>query len=107
MLLEGHIEHIVFRNEENGYTVGRFRSNKDDELIVVTGTLMGVQPGENLLCEGDWKNDKRYGLQFVIQRFEVRMPTSAEGIEQYLGAGQVSGIGPATAKKIVEKFGTT
>lgn len=108
MLLEGHLEHIVFRNDENGYTVGRFRPNgEEDKLVVITGTLMGVQPGENLICKGDWKNDKKYGLQFNIQSFEVRMPTTAEGIEQYLGAGQVSGIGPAFAKRIVAKFGTT
>ena len=106
-LLEGHLEHIVYRNEENGYTVGRFRANNGEEPITITGTLMGVQPGENLICKGDWKNDKKYGMQFIIQSFEVRMPTSAEGIEQYLGAGQISGIGPAFAKRIVDKFGTT
>ena len=67
---------------------------------------MGVQVGENLCCKGEWKNDKKYGLQFNIKSFETRMPTTKEGIEQYLSAGQVAGIGPAFAKRIVAKFGT-
>ncbi len=102
--IEGALLHIIYRNEENGYTVGRIKSAADNSVIMITGLLMGVQPGERLQCKGAWKNDKKYGLQFSIDTFEVQLPDDCEGIEQYLASGQIAGIGEAFAKRIVDKF---
>jgi exodeoxyribonuclease V alpha subunit len=105
-ILEGQLSHIIYRNEENGYTVGRLAASGELEEAVITGTMMGVQVGENLICHGSWKNTDRYGKQFQVESFEVRMPTTKDGVEKYLSAGQIAGIGPVYAKRIVQKFGT-
>ncbi len=105
-ILEGQLTHIIYRNEENGYTVGRLSVDTELEEVAITGILMGVQIGENLICSGLWKKTERYGTQFQVESFEVRMPNSRDGVEKYLSAGQIAGIGPVYAKRIVAKFGT-
>ena len=104
-ILEGSLEHIVFRNEENGYTVGKVLPVGQAEVCTVVGSLMGVQVGETLICQGKWRSDKRFGKQFAVEQFEVKIPSTTRGIEQYLSSGSVAGVGAAFAKRIVDHFG--
>lgn len=76
-----------------------------DDLVTLVGNLLEVPAGSVLLCEGDWKVDKRYGSQFVCQSWEEVMPATVYGIEKYLGSGLVKGIGPKFAQLIVRQFG--
>ena len=103
MALIGTIEDIVYRNEENGYTVARLE--KDDSVVTVVGKFIDVQVGASVKLEGKFEKTK-YGVQYSFQSYEMSMPKSLAGIEKYLGSGLIKGIGPITAKKIVEKFGT-
>jgi len=103
--IEGIVERIVFRNEENGFTVVRLLENGKASETTAVGCLFGVQEGELLICEGFWKEDKRFGRQFSIQSFEVDVPSTTLGIEKYLASGAVAGIGPVIAKRIVDFFG--
>jgi exodeoxyribonuclease V alpha subunit len=108
--IEGSVESIVFRNEENHYTVARFRPNDSgrllrDELTTIVGALPGVQVGELLSIEGEWETDPRYGRQLHVNSFVQRLPASPEGIVRYLSSGLIKGIGPKKAQKIVDHFG--
>ncbi|WP_052597270.1 ATP-dependent RecD-like DNA helicase [Aureispira sp. CCB-QB1] len=103
--IEGSLEHIIYRNEENGYTVGKILETGHANVTTVVGSMMGVQVGETLLCEGYWKNDKKFGKQFVVEAFDVKIPSTTRGIELYLASGSVAGIGAVFAKKIVDHFG--
>lgn len=103
--IEGSLEHIVYRNEENGYTVGKLLKMGYAEITTVVGSMMGVQVGEILICEGHWKNDKKFGKQFVVASFDVKIPSTTRGIELYLASGSVAGVGAAFAKRIVDHFG--
>ena len=77
-----------------------------NDLVTLVGTMLDVPVGSVLLCEGDWKVDRKYGQQFMVQSYEEVMPATVYGIEKYLGSGLVKGIGPKFAKLIVGKFGT-
>ncbi|MGH2494348.1 MAG: SF1B family DNA helicase RecD2 [Ktedonobacteraceae bacterium] len=108
--LEGSVESIVFRNEENHYTVARFRPNDSgrlfrDDLTTIVGTLPGVQVGELLAVDGEWEKDPKYGRQLHVTTFVQRLPASPEGITRYLGSGLIKGIGPKKAERIVSYFG--
>jgi exodeoxyribonuclease V alpha subunit len=103
--IEGSLEHIVYRNEENGYTVGKLLEMGNADITTVVGSMMGVQVGETLTCEGHWKKDKKFGKQFVVEAFNVKIPSTTRGIELYLASGSVAGIGGAFAKRIVDHFG--
>ncbi len=108
--LEGSVESIVFRNEDNHYTIARFRPNDSgrllrDELTTIVGALPGVQVGELLSIEGEWEKDPRYGRQLHVSSFVQRLPASPEGIVRYLSSGLIKGIGPKKAQRIVDHFG--
>jgi exodeoxyribonuclease V alpha subunit len=103
-LIEGTIISVIYKNEENAYAVCRLNSILDNTIVVITGYLAAIQPGEFISCQGIWKNDKKYGLQFSVNSFEVKLPNDLDGIERYLGSGIIAGIGEAYAKRIVEKF---
>jgi len=108
--LEGSIESIVFRNEDNHYTVARFRTNDSgrlfrDDLTTIVGALPGVHVGELLSVEGEWEKDPRYGRQLHVTSFTQRLPASKEGITRYLSSGLIKGIGPKKAERIVNHFG--
>ena len=100
------IDHITYQNQENGYSVMRVKVKDYKDPVTLVGNLLDVPVGAVLLCEGDWKMDKRYGNQFVAETWEEVMPAAVYGIEKYLGSGLVKGIGPKFAHLIVEKFGT-
>src|SRR5437660_2223030 len=108
--LEGSVENIVFRNEDNHYTVARFRPNDSvrlfrDDLMTIVGTLPGIHVGELLSVEGEWEKDPKYGRQLRVISFVQRLPASTEGITRYLSSGLIKGIGPKKAQRIVEYFG--
>lgn len=102
MQIEGPIEEIIFRNEQNGYTV--FIIDFHDTPVVCVGKLMNANVGENLSLEGEYVNNAKYGYQFNFSTYEVVRPTSLAGIERYLSSGLIKGVGPATAKNIVKHF---
>src|SRR2546423_7070081 len=108
--LEGSVENIVFRNEDNHYTVARFRPKDSgrlfrDDLMTIVGMLPGIHVGELLKVEGEWERDPRYGRQLHGTNFTQRLPGSTEGIIRYLSSGLIKGIGPKKANLIVEHFG--
>lgn len=100
--LIGIIEDILFQNNENGYTVAKF--NTTNQLHTVVGTIPYITIGQKLKLSGEWVVHKQFGQQFKIESFEEVLPNSLIGIEKYLSSGIIMGIGPVTAKKIVEKF---
>ena len=100
------IEHITFQNSENGYSIMKAKVKEHPDLVTLVGTMLDVPVGSVLLCEGDWKIDRKYGQQFEVQSFEEVMPATVYGIEKYLGSGLVKGIGPKFAQLIVRQFGT-
>ena len=100
------VERITYQNTENGYSVMKVKVKGYDDLVTLVGNLLEVPAGSVLLCEGEWRVDKRYGQQFQCETWEEVMPATAYGIEKYLGSGLVKGIGPKFAQLIVGHFGT-
>lgn len=103
--LHGVLEKIIFENPENGFVIARIQEEKKREHTTVVGSLGSVQVGETLTLEGEWENNKKFGPQFKISKFQVLAPNTVHGIEKYLGSGLIKGIGPVMARRIVEKFG--
>lgn len=99
------VERITYQNPENGYSILKVKVKDYSDLVTVVGNLLDVPVGSVLLCDGDWKVDKRYGRQFVAQTWEEVMPATLYGMEKYLGSGLVKGIGPKYARAIVSRFG--
>ena len=99
------LEHITYQNEENGYTVARMHRLDSDEIFTAIGYFAGLGEGETMEIRGSWKTHSKFGRQFVVDSFEFREPQTEQAIESYLAAGTVSGVGPATAKAIVQAFG--
>ncbi|MGN0562603.1 MAG: ATP-dependent RecD-like DNA helicase [Candidatus Fimenecus sp.] len=102
-ILQGTVEDIKFRNEQNGYTV--LEVGCEDELVTAVGTFSDISVGESVRLSGAWTFHSTFGRQFKVEAFEREMPATAEQLYNYLAAGAVKGIGPATAQKIIEKFG--
>ncbi|MDD4461901.1 MAG: ATP-dependent RecD-like DNA helicase [Eubacteriales bacterium] len=99
-VLEGMIADIIFRNEQNGYTVCTLR----DETVVV-GTLPFIHPGETVRFTGRWVDHPDYGRQFQADHFELAIPRTAKAIRHYLASGLIQGIGEKTADRLVRAFG--
>ncbi len=99
----GSVERVVFRNEENGWTVLELEAG--DELHKVVGVLPATGAGELLRLKGRWVEHPSFGRQFRVEQAEQQLPAGADAILRYLSSGAVKGIGPATAVRIVEKFG--
>ena len=102
--VEGTVEHLIFQNEENGYTVLSLLTDLG-EVITVVGCIPCVAPGEGLTVTGTWVNHPSYGPQVTAELIERRMPEGEDEIVSYLASGIIKGIGPATAARLVEKFG--
>lgn len=101
--LEGTVEYITFHNEQNGFTV--LELSTDSELITVVGTFPMISVGETLELVGSFDTHPTFGRQFKAQMCERKMPSTAAAILRYLSEGGIKGVGPATAKRIVDKFG--
>ncbi len=102
---EGTIEDIVFRNEENGWTVASFHLDGSGRVSAV-GIMPFLAAGEHVILDGELTEHRDYGEQIKVSSYEISMPQTRGALEKYLGSGLIKGIGPATAKLIVRKFGT-
>ena len=102
--VDGTILSLIFQNEENGYTVLRLVTG-DGEIITVVGCIPCAAPGENLIVTGVWMNHPTHGEQLKAEQVERHMPTTETEILSYLSSGVIKGVGPATAQRLVERFG--
>jgi len=103
--IEGTVERITYHNQDNGYAVLRFLPYGEKDIITAVGRFLAVDVGESFILHGDWYSHPEYGRQFKVEEYQLILPKSELGIERYLGSGMIRGIGPVTAKKIVDKFG--
>ena len=102
--VEGTVQHVIFQNEENGYTVLGLLT-EEGELVTVVGCIPCVAPGEKLTADGLWVSHPSYGQQFAAETVERLMPETEEELISYLSSGIIKGVGPATAERLVERFG--
>ena len=100
--IQGYVDHIIYRNSENGYTVLVLIC--EEEEITCVGILYGIGEGEAIEAEGQYKEHSTYGRQFQINSYEIKAPEDVMSIERYLGSGAIKGIGMAMAARIVKKF---
>lgn len=100
--LAGYVEHIIYRNADNGYTVLNLVSGEDE--ITCVGIFSAIAEGENIEATGDYTEHPTYGVQFKVESFEEKAPEDKEAIERYLGSGAIKGIGLALAARIVRRF---
>lgn len=101
--IEGYVDHIIYRNQENGYTVASLIV--DGEEVTCVGTFQTLSEGETICGKGRYTEHPSYGQQFSIYSYETVVPQDAFAIERYLGSGAIKGIGAALAARIVRKFG--
>lgn len=100
--LTGYVEHIIYRNADNGYTVLNLVSGEEE--ITCVGTFSAIAEGENIETTGEYTEHPTYGRQFKVDSFEEKAPEDEEAIERYLGSGAIKGIGLALAARIVRRF---
>ena len=103
MEIKGEVTDIIYQNEVNSYTIAVFETEEEETTIV--GYMPFVKSGDTLKVEGRFVEHKDYGRQFKVETFEKLMPETLGALEKYLSNGSIKGIGPATAKKIIKKFG--
>ncbi len=101
--VNGYVDHIIFQNSENGYTVMTLVS--DGEEVTCVGYCKGLSQGENIVAEGEYVEHQVYGKQLKISSYRTVVPKDSVSMERYLGSGAVKGIGAALASRIVKKFG--
>ncbi len=104
--VEGSVDAVIFQNEENGYTVLLLRVDGEDEPITVVGCIPCAAAGEGMTVTGVWVNHPVHGPQLSAESVERRLPQEEEDIVCYLSSGILKGVGPATAQRLVERFGT-
>ena len=100
--LKGYVDHIRFRNEDNGYTVLSLDVDGDEETVV--GSFPFLNDGEYISLEGDYVDHPVHGPQFQMRTYEIVAPDDIDSMERYLGSGAIKGVGPALAKRITKKF---
>src|SRR5271165_6145724 len=103
--LVGSVERVTFHNEDNGFALLKVKARGKRDLVPVVGHVASISAGEFIHAVGVWITDRKHGLQFKADFLKTTPPTTAEGIEKYLGSGMVRGIGPVLAKRIVAAFG--
>jgi exodeoxyribonuclease V alpha subunit len=101
----GLVERVTFHSPETGFCVLRIKARGRRDLVTLIGSAASIQHGEYVHASGRWDNHRDHGLQFKADFLKVTPPTTAEGIERYLGSGMIKGIGPVYAKKLVGAFG--
>ena len=104
IILKGILERITYYNQDNYYTIAKFKADNISDSVTIVGHLACLNPGENLKLNGVWQTHRIYGKQFKVDIYEVILPSSVEGIRNYLGSGMIKGIGPAMAERIVTCF---
>src|SRR6201995_2270628 len=103
--LAGLVDRVTFHTSENGFCVLRVKARGQRDLITVIGHAAMISASEFVQANGNWINDRTHGVQFRASFLKATAPTTAEGIEKYLGSGMIRGIGPVYAKKLVRAFG--
>ena len=101
--IKGFVDHIIFQNADNGYTVLELVGEESE--IILVGMMKGLTQGETIEAQGDYIEHPVYGVQFKVQTFKTVMPEDVASIERYLASGVIKGIGAALAARIVKKFG--
>jgi len=101
----GKVEKVTYTSPDQRFVVIKVRDNISTELITAIGDLAGVPVGEFIKLVGNWDKHPKYGLRFKVEEYSIQYPNLTHEIEKYLSSGIIKGVGPATAKKIVEKFG--
>ena len=104
-ILRGLVERVMFHTEETGYCILKVVPDKKREQVTVVGRAPRVVAGERLEAEGRWETDRTFGPQFRADMLRLSPPDSEAGMERYLGSGLIEGIGPAYAKRLIERFG--
>ncbi len=99
------IDRITFCNEQTGYYVLKASGRQYPHGVTVVGNFGIIQPGEEVRVYGTWACHPNFGMQFQAMKFTVLKPATLKGIEKYLGSGMIKGIGPVTARRLVETFG--
>ena len=105
MEYSGEILGIIYQNELNSYTIAEMYIDELEKVETIVGYLPFINEGDNLKIIGNFVQHKDYGEQFKVETFEKIIPETLDALERYLGNGTIKGVGPATAKKIVKKFG--
>ncbi|MFQ8984679.1 MAG: hypothetical protein ACLR6W_10815 [Evtepia sp.] len=105
IFLDGTVSAVIYRNEENGYTILRLETTDEGEEVTVVGTMPGINPGEGLSVHGQWTRHSTYGEQFKAEIVERRMPVGEKALLEYLASGAIKGIGAATARRLLDVFG--
>src|SRR5215213_8718026 len=103
--LAGTVERVTYHNADNGFAVLKVQARGKRDLVTVVGHAASVMEGEWITASGSWVSDRTHGVQFKAQTLSATPPTGAQGIEKYLASGQMRGIGPAMAKRIVAAYG--
>ena len=101
----GYIDHIIFRNEENGYTVMVVKNSENEEELTCVGSFPAISQGTTIQASGIYTHHPVYGKQFQISSFVEKIPEDTYAMERYLGSGAIKGIGAALAARIVRRFG--
>ena len=102
-IINGYVEHIIFQNKENGYTVLNLVA--EGEEITCVGMFKGLTQGETISAQGEYVEHPVYGKQFKVSTYQTVAPKDSVSMERYLGSGAVKGVGAALAARIVKKFG--
>ena len=101
--IEGYVDHIIYRNQDNGYTVACLIV--DGEELTCVGIFQYLNEGENIRAKGKYTEHPSYGQQFSVYAYEAVVPQDSQAMERYLGSGAIKGVGAALAARIVRKFG--
>ena len=101
----GYIDHVIFRNEDNGYTVMVLKGMEEEQELTCVGTFPAITQGAAIEASGNYTTHPVYGKQFQISSYVEKMPEDALAVERYLGSGAIKGIGAALAARIVRRFG--
>lgn len=103
--VEGTVERIVFESPDTGFVVARLQEQGKPNLTTFVGHALAISPGETVRLWGRWIDDKKFGRQLRVERYQTIRPATTEAIERYLGSGLIEGIGPEFAKRLVKAFG--
>ena len=103
--IEGTVEHIVYQNENNGYTVCELEAS-DGDYVTLVGTLPFLSEGESIRALGRWSLHANFGRQFKVETYEKQLPANESSMLKYLASGAIKGVGPKLAQRIIDRFGT-
>src|SRR5690554_4289308 len=101
----GIVEDIIYRNEDNGFSVIDVQEEATNQLVTVVGNFPFISQGERVRLEGEWTTHPDYGRQLKMQNYSSATPSTIVGLTNYLASGLIKGVGEATAKKLVQHFG--